>query len=130
MRKLIGDFFLGHETVQVFVDTTKMGAKAQEPGDWVHNGKIKTGFMVIGIAESRWSVAVENLLHEAFEYVAAKRNARFEPSLAISPDSSNCLFVFDHAVYTQMIAAVAEFVAQCQPGILSAHQKHHRKRKK
>lgn len=130
MKKLIGTYFLGHESVDVFVHTKLLGGTGELPGGWAHGGSQYVGEIVVGIQHERWSVVLENIMHEGFEYLASKYFVRFKPSLTISDETDNCLFVMTHPQFSEITAGVAELMSQCQPKILAAHQKLHRKRKK
>lgn len=100
---------MGHETVNVYTNAELNGATAQIPGEWRIGGKTEVGEVVIGLANPSWAVAVEETWHEAIEYLLGKAGCRLQSDLLITNDSSNCLFVFNHTQFTQLMAAAAEF---------------------
>src|SRR6266446_343401 len=101
MRKYLGRHLLGHEGVKVWLDPAIMGGVARTPGRW-DDSIIKCGEIIVGIKHPSFRVALDNTMHEALEYVMAKRGCRYERDLDMNGDSSNCLFIMSHDQFHQI----------------------------
>lgn len=131
MTRFIGKFLLGHETVKVFCDAATGEASALTPGQYA-DSKVMIGEIVIGLKHDRWSDVLENILHEAEEYLMTKRGIRYEPDSAVAHSTQSGIFVMDHVQFQDMIATTAQFVADVEPALKFAHkieQKHQRQKK-
>jgi hypothetical protein len=125
MRKLIGDYFLGIENVEIYVDAATTDGHAQLPGDWYHQGKVRVGSLTIGLAGS-YSDAVGVLLHEAFEYSTVRLQLRYQADLRASQSPSIGLFVFNHDQFSELTDVVGNLMAAALPALHKAYLKYHK----
>ncbi len=123
MKKELGQYFLGHESVRVFWDTNSRDGGCQLPGDWVKAGNVYVGQIVIGFSLS-WSEVVETLLHEAFEYAACKQGCRFTGDYRTNSSPSHGLFIMTHDQFSEITAQVGVFSSIVLPDLAAAYKKH------
>jgi hypothetical protein len=114
MKKLLGTYFLGYESIRVFTDAKSRDGEAQLPGKWQNAGTVLLAEITIGLNLS-WQETVETMLHEAFEYAAIKQNCRFVGSAWANSSPSRGLFVLDHEQFSEICAQVGVFTAEVLP---------------
>jgi hypothetical protein len=122
-KKLIGDFFLGLENVQVFVDPVSRDGFAQLPGNWFHEGKVRVGFLTIGL-RAGYDAAVGNLIHEAAEYLSVRLQLRYHADLRAHQGPSVGILLMTHDQFSELTDALGEFIANCLPIFNKAYQKY------
>jgi hypothetical protein len=128
MKKLLGQYFLGNESVRVVIDTTSRDGHAQLPGNWQIAGKMITGCITIGLA-LEWGSVVGTFLHEAMEYVAVKRECRFVADARFCLSPSHGVFLMTHDQYSEICDQVGMFLSQSLPDLATAHTKYRKAHK-
>lgn len=76
----------------------------------------------IGLDHPRWSDALAGLIHESSEFFLAQRGGRLWKSADITYDAGAFVFVFDHALFAEMVDQVACVVATIAPVLSKAYQ--------
>lgn len=109
-RYSLGKIEFGHEMVQLLVDHDL-------PGGWYKIFPVEHELAVIciGLATRDWKDITTVLIHEAMEFALERRFCKFKGSTEIARDSGGCIFVFDHAQFTDACARAGEFVATATP---------------
>src|SRR5690349_13953416 len=123
MKKFFGSYFLGHETVKLYYDDKPGDAEAHIPGDWERAGKLETGQIIVRRNKDSWAMAVEDLLHETFEYAAVKEHCRYTEEITINKNGAHGLFVMTHEQFTQICAMAGNFLQATLPAFVAAFNK-------
>lgn len=124
MKKYLGRHLLGHEGIKVWADPQLTGAVARTPGHF-SDGCTKIGEIIVGLKHPDWPVVYDNLSHEAWEYVMAKKGCRYEPDLAVGHDTSNCIFLMSHVQFQQICSTVSDFLCTVENRLFNLHQGYH-----
>ena len=121
MKKTICRTRLGVFGLDVQVDTEFSGGSgiSRHP---------KTGLptIVVGIS-SGWNVAVEVLIHEAFEMAAVLRGLRYrEDGSCMEEGSGHTIFIMTHEQMDKSIEDIAPVIADAMPPLAKAHRALHK----
>ena len=113
-QKVIGVYDIGYEQVQVVLMEGRGGSFYFIP----EKGSLSR--IKIGVDYVKFEDVMNCLLHEAFEFVLARNNGRFNPSEDMGRDHSAYIFVFNHPVFSDCCAKVAELITAAGPDIEKA----------
>lgn len=117
---LIGTFDLGCEEVGLVVRDGVGGEFTTSPRSTIF----------IGIQTHDYGLVMEALLHEAFEFVAFRLQARYSPDGSYSSDHGFYLFSFTHMTFSDIMAKVARFSVAAIPALKPSWETYHSPRKK
>lgn len=130
----IGDYFLGHERVSLFADTSSEGGSFSFFSDQspkVHPKDSKHGRIIVGFAcTGRWREVLEVLLHEVHEYALTRIGARLVSCDKDNVDNAAYVFHATHAQFTQAIQWASWFLCPAMPDLCDAWKKWHKKKTK
>jgi hypothetical protein len=125
MKHKIGKYFLGLESVDVYVDPSTCDSHAQMPGDWQRQGTVHVGFLTIGLGHP-WQYVVSGLLHEAEEYLCVRLQYRYHQDLRAHDGPSVGLIVMTHDQFSELTDATGPFLVSCLPDLSKAYKKYHK----
>ena len=86
--------------------------------------------IVVGIDHSEWSSVIGCLLHEAFEFVLDRSNARYDATNNHANDNGSYLFVMTHALFSDACEKSSSFITGCMQSVRESWQANHNPRKK
>jgi len=128
MRQLIGNYTLGIERIDLFVDPDQDGATfvlCPEPGKglpW-----ICCGYNYGAGANEKlgtWHVVLAGLLHEALEFCFARLGCRFTDTAQESLSSSRFVFMLGHEQFEEAITRTGNFISECEAALKRHFIKH------
>lgn len=119
-QKIVGVYGIGLQEVQVVLREGTGGEFYFAP----ESGKccrIKVG------ADGDWKRCVSTVLHEAFEMEMTKSHCRFAPAPDFGCDHAGYLFQMDHPMFSDVVARLGGFLADCLPQLSRAYSAWHKK---
>lgn len=120
-QKVVGTYELGSEMVQLVLREGDGGEFYFLPGDQPCP-RIK-----IGADYKLWADVVHVLLHESFEFCAARLACRWWQSDLDTQDHSQYLFALDHRQFDECCCRTAGFLTRALPDLATAWKKWKRK---
>jgi hypothetical protein len=123
-RKKVGSYILGIRAVDVYWER---GGDGSFYG--AGSGKDNTvGEINIGI-DLPWFQLLGVVLHEALEMALNDMCCRWRPSNRYSEDNACYLFTMTHDQFSEAVARVGSFLADCLPDLATAHKKYAKEEK-
>lgn len=119
----VGTFSLGHENVDLYALPEESGGYFYTRPDENSKARIK-----VGLDHRHWDMAVDVLLHEAFEMATARAGRRYQKCGNITKGSDRYHFIFDHNDFTEICGAVAVFLSAALPKLAVHWTKLHKKK--
>ena len=116
-QKIIGSYECGFDVIQLVGREGSGGEFYSIPGD-INYPRIK-----VGLDQESFSLLLEALLHEVYEYELHKCGLRTRRTDSISCDHANYMFVFDHRQFAEVTARCAEFLEKALPDTRKAWKK-------
>lgn len=126
MKTKIGRYALGHEFVELFLDSDLNGGNFDFPD---HAANSPMGVITVG-SDQTWAGVHEVLLHEVVEYALARHRVRFKMCHKYNGDCAAFLFSFDHPIFASVIADASWFVTGCYSNLKKAHASQRRPKPK
>lgn len=118
-QKLIGTF----DFYDCDVDLIAM---PNDSGGWIYYHPDR---ILVGLKYDCWDEAVATLLHECFEFAAARKGVRFERCGKFNRSHDDYLFAFDHPQFSDICSRVACFVTPALPKLAAAYRKNQNTKK-
>ena len=82
---------------------------------WFNPDKGKLPKIVIGMSEKDFSNALTTLIHEAIEFAATQRGARFSRSGDYGDSHDGYVFILAHPELSDVCGRVGTFIGECLP---------------
>lgn len=118
MKKFIGTFSLGCESVRLYANSESGGSFSTGPED---NG---TATMTIGLHQRAFWQVVAVLLHEAMELACVRAGLRYVPCLDYAKDNGSYLFSMSHTQFSEATAWASMLVEPAIPLLKKEWRKH------
>lgn len=124
--KSLGIYEIGWNKVEINYSCIESGGSFTV----LPKGKKRVPLICVGLNHNRWKDVLDVLLHEAMEFALFRSNARFDPSQNITGDHSRYLFCFNHPVFSDCCASVAELIGACQQDLFKVWKVEKKKKEK
>lgn len=116
-RVLVGNYVLGAERVELYVDYEQQGANlclCPETGfPW-----ISLGFDFADVEELvDWQHIYASLMHEVFEAAAMRMGLRLSDTQQVSMSTSRFIFLMTHEQFEECSTRTAYYMAECEPAL-------------